>query len=636
MYNRKIENANAYISRMRSLRMPVKPENHLKKTSEGKEIRSTPQARRIILTGVAVSSGIGIGRSQFINRYGHTRAVHRRIKPNDVPKELRRLDAAVSWLEAEFNAAKIKLSSLSREAGEQSELLDAYIMICRDPKLINSVRANINAHMNAEWALEKTVQQLLAAFSGISSPYLRERAVDIRTVISRVIQRLQGDPPSKLEWNEPRIIFAHDLTPADTLALETGRIIALVTEMGGQTSHTGILARSMHLPCVVGCLNLEECVQDGDRVIVDGINGLVILNPYETEIADYAALAGEFRRYEERIKVNSAYPAETEDGVRVPVYANVESGREASRVKALGGEGIGLFRTEFSYLSRNALPTEDEQFEEYKAAIQELAPLKVVMRTLDIGADKMINQRPKFEEPNPALGLRAIRYCLRHQDIFRRQLRALLRASVYGKAALLFPMISGLGELRQAKSILTEVKQELDNEGVSHNPHVPVGAMIELPAAVFVSRVLAREVDFFSIGTNDLIQYSLGVDRCNKNVSYLYKPLHPAVISAIKYSVDMAHAEGISVSVCGEMAADPYCLPVLLGIGVDALSMTPHQIPFVKNLIRRSNTEEFRALLGRIVNQTDPESILRLISQNVYPRFRDELAFFASMAENGN
>jgi phosphotransferase system enzyme I (PtsI) len=277
------------------------------------------------------------------------------------------------------------------------------------------------------------------------------------------------------------------------------------------------------------------------------------------------------------------------------------------------------------------LPTEDEQFDEYKAAIQEMAPLTVVIRTLDAGADKMIGQRQKLEEDNPALGVRAIRYCMRHQDIFRRQLRAILRASVYGNAAVMFPMISGLGELRQAKSILTEVKQELDNEGVPYNRNLPVGSMIELPAAVFISGILAKEVDFFSIGTNDLIQYSLGIDRGNKYVSYLFKPLHPAIIQAIKHVVDMAHVAGIPVCVCGEMAADPYCLPVLLGMGIDELSMTPQQIPFIKNLIRRSNVEDFRTLLRQIYNQSSPENIMRLVRQNVYNRFKDELTFYASI-----
>jgi phosphotransferase system enzyme I (PtsI) len=458
--------------------------------------------------------------------------------------------------------------------------------------------------------------------------------VDIQTVISRVTGYLQGNAVSVPEVDEPKIIFAHDLTPADTLALEPSRIIALVTEMGGQTSHTGILARSMHIPCVVGCIDLEECVQDGDLVIVDGINGVIVVNPHETELAAYINRRQEFRLYEKRIRVNSAYPAETEDGVPVPVYGNVENGQETALLKALGGEGIGLFRTEFGYLSRRDLPTEEEQFEEYKAAVQAMSPHMVVMRTLDSGADKMIGQRRVLEEANPALGMRAIRYCLRHQDIFRRQLRAILRAGVYGNAAVMFPMISGLDELRQAKSILSEVRQELDNEGISYSRKVPVGTMIELPAAVMISRALAREVDFFSIGTNDLIQYSLGVDRCNKYVSYLFKPLHPAILRAIKYAVDMAHAEGITVCVCGEMAADPYCLPVLLGMGVDALSMTPQHIPFVKNLIRRSNVEEFRLLLRSIFSQGTPEDILRLVSQNVYARFKDELTFFASMTDN--
>jgi phosphotransferase system enzyme I (PtsI) len=595
-------------------------------------IQTKTAARRIILTGVAVSPGIGIGHARVINRQGNITVVRRRIRKDAVPKELDRLKAAVSLLEAEFSSAKNRLPRPDMEYREQSELLDAYIMICRDPKLMHASCANISEQgMGAEWALEKAVQDILDAFSRIASPYLRERANDIQAVVSRIVGYLQGNSASILNWEEPKVIFAHDLTPADTLALEPNHILALVTEMGGHTSHTGILARSMRIPCVVGCINLEANVQDGELVIVDGINGLIVVNPHEMELADYQNQQKEFRSYEESIRASSAYPVETEDGVRVPVYGNVETGQEATLLKALGGEGIGLFRTEFGYLSRSKLPTEDEQFEEYKAAIQKMAPAMVVLRTLDAGADKMIGQRQKLEEANPALGVRAIRYCMRHQDIFRRQLRAILRASVYGNATLMFPMISGLGELRQAKSILTEVKQELDNDGIAYDRDLAVGCMIELPAAVFIAGALAKEVDFFSIGTNDLIQYSLGIDRSNKYVSYLFKPLHPAIIQAIKYVVDKAHAEGISVCVCGEMAADPYCLPVLLGIGVDALSMTPQQIPFIKNLIRRSNIEEFRALLRQIFSQSNPENIMRLVRQNVYSRFKDELTFFSSL-----
>jgi phosphotransferase system enzyme I (PtsI) len=596
----------------------------------------TTAGRRHLITGVAVSSGIAIGPAQFINRRDNAIIVRQRIRPEEVAAETARLDAAVETLVREFSEAQAQLRDQaakgSRESREQADIIEAHIMICRDPKLLGLARSNISEReISAEWGWEKAVQEMLAAFANIDSPYLRERAADLQAVSSRVTACLRGNRLRLSAHTAPKIFFAHDLTPADTLALAPENIIALVTEMGGKTSHTGILARSLRIPCVVGCPGLEEAVIDEALVIVDGINGFVIINPREAELAEYREQQSRFSLYESDIRKQAALPAESVDGVRVSVYGNLETSRESVLLKEFGGEGVGLYRTEFGFLSRHNLPTENELFEDYRRIVEEMAPHSVVLRTLDAGADKMIGQRQRVEEENPALGLRAIRYCMRHQDIFRRQLRAMLRASVYGNAAIMFPMISGLSELRLAKSILSEVKQELDNEGTEYNRHLPLGSMIELPAAVFVAEALAREVDFFSIGTNDLIQYSLGIDRGNKYVSYLYQPLHPAIILAIKHVVDMARQAGISVCVCGEMAADPYSLAVLLGMGIDEFSVTPRLIPFVKNLIRRSDVAEFRDLARQVYRQNSAESVLRLIRQNIYGRFSGELSFFAAM-----
>lgn len=588
--------------------------------------------KRVLLNGIAVSSGIGIGRSQFVNRRGKASIVRTYIAPSAVEEEVARLEENINGLAKEFESAR---EAASQNSPEQADIIDAYIMICLDPKLLNTSADIIRSRMvNAEWAWDKAVQEVLAGFEAMDSPYLRERALDVQAVATRVAARLRGQNTRLSTSDEPTVMFAHDLTPADTLSLSPDRIIALATEMGGKTSHTGILARSLRLPCVVGVSELEESVRDGDIVVVDAIHGFIIINPDESELARYIELQAHYESYEGRILKTARNLAETEDGVQVHVYGNIELPSESDTLADWGAEGVGLYRTEFGFMGSRELPTEDQLYEDYSRVVKAMAPAKVVLRTLDAGADKMIGFRPKLKEANPAMGLRAIRYCMRHQDIFRCQLRAILRASVHGNAALMFPLISGVPELRQARSILTEVMQELDNEGVPYNRDLPVGTMIELPAAVFLASSLAREVDFFSIGTNDLIQYSLGIDRGNKYVSYLYQPLHPAIIHAIKHVVDMAREAGIGVSVCGEMASDPYCIPLLLGMGITELSITPRAIPAVKSLLRLSDTEKFNALLRRVYTNPNPRSIIRQVRQSVHGRFKDELKFFTSLTAN--
>ncbi len=550
----------------------------------------------------------------------------------DVQLEENRLDQASSALAAEFESARAQLLSSQPDAPyvrEQAELLNAYSMICRDPKMLAASKTIIREKLiSAEYACEQAVLAIAGTFEKIDSPYLRERAVDVRAVGERIVSILRGEHLQRqLSGTEKYILFAHDLTPADTLALSPEKILGLATEMGGRTSHTGILARSMHRPCVVGITDLEKDAADGQLVVIDGIRGQVVINPDENELHHYTALQNRFEEYEGRLRKEALLPAETEDGIRVAVYGNIENGAEAGLSAALGAEGIGLFRTEFGYITRRNQPTEDELYEEYAKAVKLAAPGRVVLRTLDVGADKTLAGTLRLEEDNPVLGLRAIRYCMRHQDIFRRQLRAILRASAHGRAAVMFPMISGLHELKQAKSILGEVRQELDNEGIAYDKDIPLGAMIELPSAVFMAQALAREVNFFSIGTNDLIQYILGIDRGNKYVAYLYQPLHPAVIQAIRLVVDAAHEAGITVCVCGEMAADPYCLTALLAMGIDEFSLNPQSIPMVKYIIRHMDTEELRELQRRVYNSNSTRTTSKLIKQYLYERIPGELSF---------
>lgn len=589
-------------------------------------------ARRSVLNGIAVSNGIAIGRTQFINRrYREARELRRGIAPQDVESEVARLKEAVRSVIQEFTEARSHLAEVPATSREQLDILDVYILICSDRKMLNAAVGTIGEKLVcAEWAWQSAENEVVAAFEKMESAYLRERATDVRAVGSRVLARMGGRPDECKIGSEKHIIFAHDLTPADTLALRPESIMALATEMGGQTSHTGILARSMDIPCVVGVSGLEEQVPDNALAVVDGIQGFIIVNPTENELLEYAQLQDEYAAYQERIRAQSHLPAETEDAIRVAVLGNIELSRETAQVKTLGGEGVGLYRTEFGYMSRRALPTEEELYTDYAEAVRSMAPGRVVLRTLDLGSDKNLGGHGALEEANPALGLRAIRYCLRHQGVFRRQLKAILRASAHGEAALMFPMISGLTELRMAKSVLGEVRQELDSEGVAYDRNIPVGTMVELPAAVFQASCLAREVDFFSIGTNDLIQYTLGIDRGNKYVSYLYQPLHPAVLQSIRLVTDAAHEAGIHVCVCGEMASDPYCLPLLLGMGVDELSINPRSIPAVKHLVRNFEMEELRGLLREVYNSTSAHTTSRLVSHYLYSCLGNELNFFNS------
>lgn len=593
-------------------------------------------ARRSVLNGIAVSSGIAIGLTQFINRRFGQQEMRRSIARNAVEAEIVRLEDAVSNLIQEFAEAKALLAKNRAGVGDskdQTDILEVYMLICRDPKLLDVSRDSIRSKLLcAEWAWQRAQDKVVATFEKMDSQYLRERAADVKAVGSRVLARLGGFKGEQKLSADKHIIFAHDLTPADTLALPPERIMALATEMGGQTSHTGILARSMGIPCVVGVNGLEELVPDNAIAIVDGVQGFIIINPTESELLEYTSLQAEYENYHRRIRSQAFLPAETKDSIRVRVYANIEMPQEVEQIKKLGGDGIGLYRTEFGYMSRRSLPTEEELYNDYSLAVESMAPGRVVLRTLDIGADKTLGGKPALEENNPSLGLRAIRYCLRHQEIFRRQLKAILRASARGNAAVMFPMISGLTELRRAKLILGEVRQELDNEGIAYDKNIPVGTMIELPSAVFQAPALAKEVDFFSIGTNDLIQYTLGIDRGNKYVSYLYQPLHPAIIQSIRLVVDAAHEAGINVCVCGEMASDPYCLPILLALGVDDVSINPQSIPAIKHMVRNLDMDELRGLLREVFNSSSTKTTTRLMAHFVYSHFENELDFFNSAA----
>ncbi|WP_338668333.1 phosphoenolpyruvate--protein phosphotransferase [Pseudodesulfovibrio methanolicus] len=583
------------------------------------------------LTGIPVATGIAIGKAFFVNRNHMANLPRQIVAAEDMPAEIERLHAAFKSVETELAAIR---EQVPEELKSHGSLIDTHLMMLKDPKLSGSAEKYIETlGLNAAWALEKAVSDQEAAFEAIKDQYIRERMQDVRVVAEKVQTKLMGVKTDLASISGRAIIMAHDLTPADTVELQVDKIMAFATVRGGKTSHTGIMARSLGIPALVGVGRLEE-VHDGDLVVIDGLTGKIVVNPTETELAEYNERAALFEDYTRKIRRHCHLPAETFDGSRVMVQANIELVEEVTAVLDNGGEGVGLYRTEYAYLNRTTLPTEDELAEKYIDLAAIMSPRKVVFRTLDLGSDKFISTFGELNETNPAMGLRAIRFCLKYPQLFKTQLRAILRASAYGNVSLMFPMISGVKEVRQAKAWLAQAKAELRREGVDYDPDMPLGTMIELPAAVMIAEFLAHEVDFFSIGTNDLIQYSIGVDRTNRHVSYLYQPLHPATLRAIKLVVDAAHQAGIEVSLCGEVASDPFCVPILLGMGIDSISMTPQAIPGIKRIIRQTNMHDCRLLLKDVLECRTVSRINNLVMDNIFKHFPEEVTFFSSLLEN--
>jgi phosphotransferase system enzyme I (PtsI) len=584
-----------------------------------------------VLSGIPVSSGVAIGKAFFLNRDSKASLPRMSISVGNVPNEKERLLTAFDAALQELDEIRQKIPS---ELKEHAAIIDSHLMILKDEKFKQSALKYIQEKMiNAEWALEKTVADIGKAFSRIDDEYIRQRIQDVRLVADRVQDALRGKTKDIGAISQRVILLAHDLSPADTIALQVDKIMAFATTMGGKTSHAGIMARSLQIPAVVGVERLEEDIEDGQLIILDGFHGRIIVGPTEEELAEFADIKYQFEAYQSLISKCCHLPAETIDGYQVQVLANIELFEEVAAVIDHGGEGIGLYRTEYSYLNRETLPTEEELFEEYRDLADIMHPRKVIIRTLDMGADKIAKHFGSLEEANPALGLRAIRFCLKHRQLFKAQLRAILRASVVGNISIMFPLISGLQELQEVKEFYFEVQEELRKENIPFNEHMPMGIMIEVPGSVLIADILAKEVDFFSIGTNDLIQYSLGIDRTNKHVSYLYQPLHPAILRSIKLVVDAAHEAGIEVSLCGEVAADPFCVPILMGMQVDSLSLNPQAIPGIKRIIRRATMEECKQLLKQVIDSDTVARSNKLVREMIYNRFPEELMFYTSLID---
>ena len=575
-----------------------------------------------LIHGIGASAGIVIGKAFLVDR-SLVRPPQKRIRPEEVDRQVDRFVKAIEQSQQQLTEIKEKI--LDPEVRRHSFILDVHRMILNDQMLIQDTIDTIRKKkVNAEWALEQTIGRLDSAFGAIEDEYLKERRSDLRYVSSRVFRNLEGkkhDDITKIKGNV--IVVAHDLSPADTLQMNLQHVAGFVTDIGGKVSHTAILARSLGIPAVAGSNVATELINSGDLLAIDGESGEVIINPSEEVSRSFQERRRRIKFLEREVIKYASLPAETQDGVCVRLQANIEMVEEIPSLKVYGAEGVGLYRTEILYLNRKDLPGEEEQFQVYRRLAEALHPAPATIRTLDIGGDKLLSSYPKGSEMNPAMGLRAVRFSMKEIDIFKTQLRAILRASFYGKLRILVPMISGVEEIRKVKGVLQEVKRGLTKAKIPFDPDLQIGVMIEVPSASITSDILAREVDFFSIGTNDLIQYALAIDRVNEHVSYLYEPLHPAILRIIRNVVQTAHEADISVALCGEMAAEPSYALILLGMGLDEFSMTPASIPRIKKIIRMSRFEEAVALVEgvfRFQTASEIESYVRAWMAERFPK----------------
>lgn len=580
--------------------------------------------------GIGASPGIVTGRAFLVERF-KVRLPQKRIPLSQVNDEVERFYRAI---EASRNQLlEVKERILDPNVRQHTFILDVHMMILDDQMLIQNTVENIRKKkINSEWALDLTLEKLDAAFKAIEDEYLRERRSDLHYVSARIFRNLMGkkhDDITKIKGKV--IVVAHDLSPADTLQMRLNQAAGFVTDIGGKFSHTAILARSLGIPAVVGLERATSLINGGDLLIIDGEAGEVVINPTEEVSESFIERRKRVKMQEREVMKYASLPAETRDGVRIHLQANIEMVEEIPSAKNHGAEGIGLYRTEILYLNRKDLPTEEEHYQTYRKLVEHVSPGLATIRTLDIGGDKFLSGYSTDSEMNPAMGLRAIRFSMKEIDIFKTQLRGLLRASVHGKLRILFPMISGIEEIRRTKAILEEVKRECLRAKVPFDRGIKIGAMIEIPSASVTADLLSREVDFFSIGTNDLIQYALAVDRINEHVSYLYEPLHPAILRIIRNVVQSARNAGIPLAICGEMAAEPAYVLVLMGLGLEEFSMNPIAIPKVKKVLRMAKAVETRSMAEKLFQFSTATEIKRHVRRWMAERFSED--FYRSIAE---
>lgn len=566
------------------------------------------------LIGIAASSGIAIGKAFLMIEPDLTIT---KSTVSNKEEEVTRFHEAV-------NAAKLELQNIRDRAeidlgAENAAIFDAHLLVLSDPELLGSVEGKINDEaVNAETALQETADTLVVMFEQLDNEYMRERAADIRDVTKRVIARLLGvEIPNIGLIDEEVIIISKDLAPSDTAQLNRAFAKGFTTDMGGRTSHSAIMARSLEIPAVVGTKNATSTIKQGDFIVVDGDNGEVIINPSKDVIESYVEKRNQQEVEKQELLLLKNKQTITLDGIHVEVAANIGTPKDVESVLENGGEGVGLYRTEFLYMERDSLPTEEEQFQAYKQVLEQMGDKPVVVRTLDIGGDKQLPYLNLPEEMNPFLGFRAIRLCLEEQTIFRTQLRALLRASNFGNLKIMFPMIATLEEFREAKQLLLEEKEQLQQEGTLVSDHIEVGIMVEIPSTAVLADQFAKEVDFFSVGTNDLIQYTMAADRMNESVAYLYQPYHPAILRLVKMVIDAAHANGKWAGMCGEMAGDSIAIPLLIGLGLDEFSMSAPSMLRARNQINQLTQMEMKQLAEKALSMQTSEQVKQYVKETL-------------------
>ncbi|SIS43402.1 phosphoenolpyruvate--protein phosphotransferase [Salimicrobium flavidum] len=564
------------------------------------------------LQGIAASSGIAIAKAY---RLEVPDLSYSKNKVDDPDKEIKRLHEALDVSKSELE--KIKEHTKKSLGDEHAEIFSAHLLVLSDPELIQPMEDNIKSdNVNAEAALDETANMFIDMFKNMDNEYMKERAADIQDVTKRVLAHLLGaEFPDPALINEQVVIVAEDLTPSDTAQLNKEFVQGFTTDIGGRTSHSAIMARSLEIPAVVGTKDITKQAEKDVMIIVDGLGGNVIIDPTDEEIESYKQKRAEFEEKKQEWAKLKDESTVSSDGEHVELAANIGTPDDVAGVLENGGEGIGLYRTEFLYMGKNQLPTEEEQFDAYSSVLKQMGDKPVVVRTLDIGGDKELDYLDLPDEMNPFLGFRAIRLCLERDDIFRTQLRALLRAGVYGNLKIMFPMIATLEEFRQAKAILTEEKEKLINEGTDVADQFEVGIMVEIPATAVLAKQFAKEVDFFSIGTNDLIQYTMAADRMNERVSYLYQPYSPAILNLVSNVIEAAHAEGKWAGMCGEMAGDEIAIPILLGLGLDEFSMSASSILPARTQLLELSKEEMKSYKEELLSMGTSEDVVAFVKE---------------------
>ncbi len=555
------------------------------------------EKKTLVLKGIGISPGIVIGKAYLFDPLDIQLSFYKLGDAALIPKEIQRFKNALK--ESERQLLEIQENIRKTKIDEPLYVIDVHVLILKDKKFISrTVKYIRRLGINAEWAVRMMLDRYKKIFADVEDTYISGRISDIQHVTERILRNLSGKKRETVwGFDDNVIVVAQDISPADTAQLKMEKVRGFATDIGGRTSHTAIVARSMEIPAVAGLDNITSQVQTADIIIVDGTSGLVIVNPYPDMLTRYEEKKTHYAAAKNEYLSHAKLPAVTLDNYRVQIGGNIEFVEEIPMAITHGAEYIGLYRTEFIYINSENLPTEEDHFNNYCQVVKTKELLWSTIRTFDLGGDKFPSNSKPAKELNPQMGLRAIRFCLKEVDLFKTQLRAILRASAVGKAKILFPMISGIEEIREAKQLLQEARAELVAEGVKMAPKIEIGAMIEVPSAVVLADKLAREVDFFSIGTNDLIQYALAIDRANEHLMYLYEPLHPAVLILLKRVVDAAHKAKIRVAMCGEMAGDPMCCLILLGMELDELSMNHLAIPRIKRIIRASNLKDAKVLL---------------------------------------